>query len=101
MYAISFDLSINALKEHYDKKPPSAYVEVKNTLKELGYEWIQGSVYVYTASGEEKEGGLARVTKTVLMLKKIDWFRKCVRDVRIFRIEEWSDFTEFIKDEDL
>lgn len=100
MYAISFDLSINALKEHYDKKPPSAYVEIKNTLKGLGYEWIQGSVYVYTASGEE-EGPLAQVTKTVLKLKKIDWFRKCVRDVRIFRIEEWSDFTTLIKDENL
>ena len=27
----------------------------------------------------------------------IDWFRNSVRDIRAFRIEDWSDFTSVIK----
>jgi len=30
-------------------------------------------------------------------LKGIDWFKKSVRDIRVFKVEDWSDFTEFIK----
>ena len=30
-------------------------------------------------------------------LKAIDWFRKSVRDIRGYRVEEWSDFTESVK----
>ncbi|MBP6577271.1 MAG: virulence protein, partial [Chryseobacterium sp.] len=27
----------------------------------------------------------------------IDWFQKSVRDIRTFKVEDWSDFTEFMK----
>lgn len=30
-------------------------------------------------------------------LKEIEWFRKSVRDIRGYRVEEWSDFTESVK----
>lgn len=28
--------------------------------------------------------------------KNIEWFRKSVREVRVFSVEDWSDFTQFI-----
>ena len=31
-------------------------------------------------------------------LKALPWFPACVRDIRAFRVEQWSDFTAFIKD---
>ena len=29
--------------------------------------------------------------------KNIEWFRKSVREVRVSSVEDWSDFTQFIK----
>ena len=54
MYALSFDMNIADLKEHY---------------------------------GEQYNGAL----------KEIEWFRLSVRDIRGYRVEEWSDFTESVK----
>lgn len=31
-------------------------------------------------------------------LKNIDWFQKSVQDIRTFKVEDWSDFTEFMKE---
>ena len=31
-------------------------------------------------------------------LKKITWFRDSVLDIRAFRVEDWSNFTEFMKE---
>lgn len=31
-------------------------------------------------------------------LKSIDWFKNSVRDIRAFRIEDWSNFTDFMKE---
>jgi virulence-associated protein VapD len=28
-----------------------------------------------------------------------DWFKKSVRDIRAFRVEDWSDFTTLIKED--
>jgi virulence-associated protein VapD len=30
-------------------------------------------------------------------LKALPWFSDCVRDIRAFRVEMWSDFTPFFK----
>lgn len=30
-------------------------------------------------------------------LKEINWFTKSVRDIRAFKVEDWSDFTERLK----
>jgi virulence-associated protein VapD len=31
-------------------------------------------------------------------LKRIPWFQASVRDLRAFRVEDWSNFTDFIKE---
>jgi virulence-associated protein VapD len=30
-------------------------------------------------------------------LKALPWFPTCVRDIRAFKVEHWSDFTDFMK----
>ena len=35
--------------------------------------------------------------KAIVSLSKIDWFKKSVRDIRGFKVENWSDFTEIVK----
>lgn len=41
---------------------------------------------------------MANLYKAIEALKKIDWFRNSVRDIRAFRVEDWSDFTPVIKE---
>lgn len=43
---------------------------------------------------------LTTVYKAINKLFKIDWFTKSVRDIRAFKIEDWSDFTEIVKGND-
>ena len=33
----------------------------------------------------------------VISVLKIDWFKKSVRDIRGFKVENWSNFTSIIK----
>ncbi len=49
------------------------------------------------AAVSEIEQSLIAVTMAMNALNKIDWFKKSVRDIRAFRIEDWSDFTLMFK----
>ena len=51
----------------------------------------QGSVYL------TEKNDMANLYLAVEALKKIEWFKKSVRDIRAFRVEDWSDFTAVIK----
>lgn len=61
MYALSFDMIVSKIKEHY---------------------------------GEHYNNAL---TKAIMDLSRIDWFKKSVRDIRGYRVEDWSNFTDIIK----
>lgn len=93
MFALSFDISVSDLKENYGEPYNKAYYDVKNLLKKDGFEWIQGSTYL-TYSND-----LSNVVRAILHLKNIDWFKKSVRDIRGYRVEDWSDFTQLIKED--
>ncbi|TCD28314.1 hypothetical protein EZ456_06420 [Pedobacter psychrodurus] len=90
MYALSFDMTISDLKKEYGEKYHSAYAEIKNHLTASGFYWIQGSTYV-------TEGNLTAVYRAINILSNIDWFRKSVRDIRAFKVEDFSDFTSIVK----
>ena len=91
MFALSFDLVISDLKAHYGEPYNRAYFEIKTLLVKNSFEWIQGSTYL-TQSDD-----LGTLYKAIMALSKIDWFKKSVRDIRGFKVENWSDFTEIVK----
>jgi virulence-associated protein VapD len=91
MFAISFDMNISDLKIHYGIPYNRAYFEIKVLMKKHRFEWIQGSVYL-TQSDD-----LGDVFKAIMALSKINWFKQSVRDIRGFKVENWSDFTEIVK----
>ena len=93
MYAIAFDLTISDLKTHYGEPYNNAYAEIQKELKAFNFENTQGSVYLYAGN----ENGLAIVYKAINRLAQIDWFKKSVRDIRVFKVEDWSDFTAIVK----
>ncbi len=91
MYAISFDMDIAELKDNYGEIYNGAYFEIKRTLVKHGFYWVQGSTYMTNADN------LLNLFNAVNALKEIEWFRKSVRDIRGYRGEEWSVFTEAVE----
>ena len=59
-------------------------------MDENGFYWVQGSTHI-------TEKSLIAVTMAMNSLNKIGWFKESVRDIRAFRIEDWSDFTPMFK----
>ena len=94
MYAIAFDLKIDDLKKEYGDPYNKAYDEIRQELEMLGFDWTQGSVYI---NNSEKDS-LAIVYKAINRLSRIEWFKKSVRDIKAFKVEDWSDFTEIVRE---
>ncbi|MFT4178808.1 MAG: virulence factor [Thermomonas sp.] len=91
MFAIAFDLTVKDAEAHHPKGVSAAYTDIARTLSTYGFERIQGSVYV------SEEENLATLTMAMNALKAMVWFPATVRDIRAFRIEQWSDFTPYMK----
>lgn len=91
MYAIAFDLIISDLKKYYGETYHNAYSEIKKVLLQNKFYWIQGSTYA-------TNGDLSTLFSAIEKLKNIDWFCKSVRDIRVFKIEDYSDFTPKFKE---
>ena len=65
--------------------------EIGAVLMEHGFRRVQGSLYV---SDNEN---MAKLFLAIQSLRSLSWFPKSVRDIRAFRVEQWSDFTELVK----
>ena len=88
-YAISFDLDTEQLKQSYPNSSwQNAYGDIKKILKPLGFDWQQGSVYFGTD---------VNAVQCVLAAQKLSqtfpWFKTCVSDIRMLRIEELNDLS--------
>ena len=91
MFAIAFDLVVKDTAEHHPKGVPAAYAEIGATLADYGFRRVQGSLY--TCENED----MANLMDALDALRDLPWFPRSVRDIRAFRIEQWSDFTNRIK----
>jgi virulence-associated protein VapD len=91
MFAIGFDLLWHQTKAEHPKGVSQAYADIGAVLNRYGFSRVQGSVYV--SQGDS----LVDVTLAMNALKALAWFPVCVRDVRAFKVEHWSDFTNFMK----
>ena len=91
MFAISFDMTVSELEACYGKPYNRAYYEIKESLKKNDFNWIQGSTYLTV------NGNLGNLYKAINDLSKFEWFRKSVRDIRAYKVEDWSDFTQIVK----
>ncbi|MDO9453811.1 MAG: virulence factor [Stagnimonas sp.] len=91
MFAIAFDLVVADTEREHPKGVCEAYSEIAATLAEYDFRLVHGSLYV--AESEDR----TKLFAAINALKGKAWFRAAVRDIRAFRIEQWSDFTADIK----
>jgi virulence-associated protein VapD len=91
MFAIAFDMVIADLKRHYGEPYNNAYYDISAVLFHYGFYRVQGSVYL------SNNTDMVCLVRAIEALKNIDWFKNSVRDIRAFRVENWSNFTDFVK----
>ena len=91
MFAIGFDLVVRETEATHPKSVAQAYADINGVLNRYGFARVQGSVYVC------QQDSLVNVTLAMNALKALPWFPGCVRDIRAFKVEHWSDFTDFMK----
>lgn len=94
MYAIAFDMRVAQLVDHYGEPYNNAYYEIRQILGEYDFVNLQGSVYLTSNTS------MANLFNAIRALSNIEWFRDFVRDIRAFRVEDWSDFTDSVKNPD-
>jgi len=91
MYAVAFDLTVTDTEKYHPKGVSQAYTEIGAILGEHGFRRVQGSLYV------TDDEDMANLFLAVQSLCSQIWFPKSVRDIRAFRVEQWSDFTAVVK----
>ena len=94
MFAIAFDVDIKELRNSYGEPYNNAYYEIKIILRKYDFFNTQGSVYL------TDKDDMANLFAAIYALKKITWFKAAVRDIRAFKVENWSDFTQIVKAND-
>src|SRR5207248_2206102 len=87
VYAIAFDLDIEALRANYGDPYNNAYLEIRRVLQRHGFAWQQGSVYF----GAEAVTAVTCVLAAQGLARSLPWFAASVRDIRMLRIEEIND----------
>ncbi len=87
MYAISFDMDIESLRQHYGDPYNGAYLEIRRVLESFGFRWQQGSTYF----GGETVNAVTCVMAAMELARSHAWFAPSVRDIRMLRIEENND----------
>ena len=92
--AIAFDMDIKELRTTYGEPYNNAYYEIKILLRKYDFYNTQGSVYL------TDKDDMANLFAAIYALKKIVWFKASVRDIRAFKVENWSDFTQIVKGDD-
>lgn len=98
MYAIAFDLDIEALKLHYHNQSyQNAYEDLRKVFEGFGFARQQGSVYF----GNDTVTPVTCVLAVQEAQKLHPWFGKAVRDIRMLRIEEHNDLLPAIAQQEL
>ena len=92
MFAIAFDLVVADTKRNHSKSVSQAYSDIADTLEAFGFRSVQGSDYVCDSED------MANLFAAIMALKALPWLPQSMRDLRAFRVEQWSDFTALVKE---
>ena len=92
MLAIAFDLDWLAVQAAHPQSGHQAYRDMARVLTRFGFERIQQSVYLC------RSDDMSNLAKAMTALRELAWLPESIKDIRAFRVEQWSDFTDFIKE---
>lgn len=91
MFAVAFDMTVADVLKHHPKGVSQAYRDIGACLRPFGFERVQGSVYL------TRNQDMGNLFAAISALRLLPWLPLCVRDIRGFKVENWSDFTPNVK----
>jgi virulence-associated protein VapD len=91
MFAIAFDLVVADTAVHHPKGVSQAYSDIGAVLNGFSFDRVQGGLYL------TNKDDLANLFAAIVALKALPWLPASVRDIRAFKVEHWSDFTQMMK----
>lgn len=93
MYGLVFYLSKTELKKAYGENHHDAYEEIRNILRHYGFHWLSNSFYFSRVLN-----CIAQIFQAVQALKQIPWFVSSLVSLHVFKMEDMSNFTSYLKD---
>ncbi len=87
MYAIAFEMDIEALRVNFGAPYNTGSLEIRHVLQRHGFAWQQGSVYF----GGDAVTAVTCVLAAQDLARSLPWFAASVCDIRMLRIEELND----------
>ncbi|TPR54735.1 virulence protein [Metamycoplasma neophronis] len=93
MYGLVFYLNKEVLKKAYgeEKNHKQAYEDVRDILRHYGFHWLSNSFYF-----SRSINNLLQMFKAIEHLKSIDWFVNSLVSLHVFKMEDLSNFTEYM-----
>ncbi len=91
MSAIAFNLLAADTAANHSTGLPQAYADIGAITSGFGFSRVQPNLYLSGC------GDLTNFCSAIIALTSQPWFPSSVRDVRAFKIEHWSDFTQLVK----
>jgi virulence-associated protein VapD len=92
MLDVVFDLIVDKANALHPSGQRAAYSDIGAVLRRHGFKRLQGSVYV------SEHTDLCKLAMAMSELQSQSWMGGSVRDIRAFRIGEWSDFLPFMQE---
>ncbi len=93
MYGLVFYLNKSILKAEYGENHHDAYEEVRDILRHYGFHWLSNSFYF-----SRSLNSILKIYQAVKALKELPWFVSSLVSIHVFKMEDMSDFTEYLKD---
>jgi virulence-associated protein VapD len=84
-------LVVASTEKFHPKGVAQAHSDIGAVLAARGFWRVQGSLYV------TDDENMANLFVAIQAFKALTWFPASVRDIRAFKVEQWSDFTEVVK----
>ncbi|AZZ65344.1 virulence protein [Metamycoplasma phocicerebrale] len=94
MYGLVFYLKKEILMREYDQGESDykqAYEDIRDILRHYGFHWLSNSFYF-----SRSINNLLQITKALQHIKSISWFKKALVSLHVFKMEDLSNFTEYI-----
>ncbi|AZG68545.1 virulence protein [Mycoplasma struthionis] len=96
MYGLVFYLNKEKLIASYKKEShKEAYEDIRNVLRHFGFHWLSNSFYF-----SRSLNALLQTYKAIEELKNFAWFKESLVSFHIFKMEDLSNFTEYITGEE-
>lgn len=93
MYTVYFEIDPKILSKTYEKSYDLALDELNKIFTNNGFAKLLEKIYILPDPCDS----IARCFNLISELKKVDWFKCSVKNIVVFRLDDFSNFTEVFK----